>query len=35
VKVLSGRVDGDRYVPEVVQVPGRKPAPAAQVLHDA
>jgi methionyl-tRNA formyltransferase len=35
VKVLSGHVDGDRYVPEVVQVPGRKPAPAAQVLGDA
>lgn len=35
VKVLSGHVDGDRYVPEVVQVPGRKPAPAAQVLDDA
>jgi methionyl-tRNA formyltransferase len=35
VKVLSGHVNGDRYVPEVVQVPGRKPAPAAQVLGDA
>lgn len=35
VKVLSGHVAGDRYVPEVVQVPGRKPAPAAQVLGDA
>ena len=35
VKVLSGHVDGDRYVPDVVQVPGRKPAPAAQVLRDA
>jgi len=35
VKVLSGHVEGDRYVPEVVQVPGRKPAPAAQVLGDA
>ena len=35
VKVLSGHIDGDRYVPEVVQVPGRKPAPAAQVLGDA
>jgi methionyl-tRNA formyltransferase len=35
VKVLSGHVDGTRYVPDVVQVPGRKPAPAAQVLGDA
>jgi methionyl-tRNA formyltransferase len=35
IKVLSGHVEGDRYVPEVVQVPGRKPAPAAQVLGDA
>jgi methionyl-tRNA formyltransferase len=34
VKVLSGHVDGDRYVPDVVQVPGRKPAPASQVLGD-
>jgi methionyl-tRNA formyltransferase len=35
VKVLSGHVDGDRYVPDVVQVPGRRPAPASQVLRDA
>ena len=35
VKVLSGHVEGDRYVPDVVQVPGRRPAPAAQVLRDA
>ena len=35
VKVLSGHVEGDRYVPDMVQVPGRKPAPAAQVLRDA
>ena len=35
VKVLSGHVEGGRYVPEVVQVPGRRPAPAAQVLGDA
>jgi len=34
VKVLSGRVDGDRYVPEVVQLPGNRPAPAKQVLGD-
>ncbi len=34
VKVLTGHVDGDRYVPDVVQVPGRKPAPASQVLGD-
>lgn len=32
IKILSGHVDGDRYVPDVVQVPGRKPAPASQVL---
>jgi len=35
VKVLAGHVDGDRYVPDVVQLPGRKPAPARQVLPDA
>jgi methionyl-tRNA formyltransferase len=35
VKVLSGHVEGDRYVPEVVQVPGKRPAPARQVLGDA
>ena len=34
VKVLSGHVEGDRYVPEVVQVPGKRPAPAKQVLGD-
>jgi len=32
VKVLSGHVEGDRYVPDVVQLPGKKPAPAKQVL---
>jgi methionyl-tRNA formyltransferase len=32
VKVLSGHVEGDRYVPDVVQVPGKKPAAAKQVL---
>ena len=35
VRVLRGHVEGERYVPEVVQLPGRKPAPAAQVLDDA
>jgi methionyl-tRNA formyltransferase len=35
VKVMSGHVEGDRYVLDTVQVPGRKPAPAAQVLGDA
>ena len=35
VKVLSGHVEGDRYVPDVVQAPGKKPAPAKQVLRDA
>jgi methionyl-tRNA formyltransferase len=35
VKVLSGHVEGDRYVPDVVQLPGRKPASAKQVLGDA
>jgi methionyl-tRNA formyltransferase len=35
VKVLSGHAEGGRYVPEVVQMPGRRPAPAAQVLGDA
>ena len=35
VKVLKGHVEGSRYVPDVVQLPGRKPAPAKQVLGDA
>lgn len=35
LKVLSGHVEGDRYVPDVVQLPGRRPAPAKQVLGDA
>jgi methionyl-tRNA formyltransferase len=35
VKVLRGHVDGDRYVLDVVQLPGKKPAPAKQVLADA
>lgn len=35
VKVLSGHVDADRYVPDVVQLPGKRPAPAKQVLGDA
>jgi methionyl-tRNA formyltransferase len=34
MKVLSGHVEGDRYVPDVVQLPGKKPAPAKQVLRD-
>jgi methionyl-tRNA formyltransferase len=32
IKVLSGHVEGDRYVPDIVQAPGKKPAPAKQVL---
>ena len=35
VKVLKGHVEGSRYVPDLVQLPGRKPAPAKQVLGDA
>jgi methionyl-tRNA formyltransferase len=35
VKVLSGHIEDDRYVPDVVQLPGKKPAPAKQVLADA
>lgn len=35
VKILSGHIEGDRYVPDLVQVPGKKPAPAKQVLGDA
>ena len=35
VKVLKGHIEGDRYVPDVVQLPGKKPAPAKQVLGDA
>ena len=34
VKILSGHVEGERYVPDVVQLPGKKPAPAKQVLGD-
>jgi len=34
-KVLTGHVDGDRYVPEVMQLPGKRPAAAKQVLGDA
>jgi methionyl-tRNA formyltransferase len=35
VKVLKGHVEGDRYVLDVVQLPGKRPAPAKQVLGDA
>jgi methionyl-tRNA formyltransferase len=35
VKVLKGHVEGNRYVPDVVQLPGKRPAPAKQVLPDA
>jgi len=35
VKVLKGHVEGDRYVLDTVQLPGKKPAPAKQVLGDA
>ena len=35
VKVLSGHIERDRYVPDVVQLPGKRPAPARQVLGDA
>jgi methionyl-tRNA formyltransferase len=35
VKVLKGHVEGDRYVLDVVQLPGKKSAPAKQVLGDA
>ena len=34
VKVLRGHVEGHRYIPDVVQLPGKKPAPAKQVLGD-
>ena len=34
VKVLSGHVEGNRYVLDVVQLPGKKPSPARQVLGD-
>ena len=34
VKVLKGHVDGSRYVPDLVQLPGKRPAPARQVLGD-
>jgi methionyl-tRNA formyltransferase len=34
VKVLSGHVEGDRYVPDMVQLPGKRPARAKQVLGD-
>jgi methionyl-tRNA formyltransferase len=35
VKVLSGHIEGYRYVPDMVQLPGKRPAPAKQVLSDA
>ena len=35
IKVLSGHLEGDRYVPDVVQLPGKRPVPAKQVLGDA
>ena len=35
VKVLRGHIEGDRYVLDLVQLPGKKPAPARQVLGDA
>lgn len=35
IKILKGHVEGDRYVPDVVQLPGKRPAPAKQVLGDA
>jgi methionyl-tRNA formyltransferase len=35
LKVLRGHVEGDRYVPDIVQLPGKKPAAAKQVLADA
>jgi len=34
-KVLKGHVEGARYVPDLVQLPGKRPAPAKQVLGDA
>ena len=35
VKVLSGHVEAGRFVPDVVQLPGKRPGPAKQVLGDA
>jgi methionyl-tRNA formyltransferase len=35
VKVLKGHVEGTRYVPDLVQMPGKRPAAAKQVLGDA
>lgn len=35
VKVLKGHLERDRYVPDTVQLPGKRPAPARQVLSDA
>jgi methionyl-tRNA formyltransferase len=35
VKVLRGHVEGDRYVPDIVQLAGKRPGPAKQVLGDA
>ena len=32
VKVLKGHVEGSRYVPDLVQLPGKRPSPARQVL---
>jgi methionyl-tRNA formyltransferase len=35
VKVLKGHVEDLQYVPDLVQLPGKRPAPARQVLGDA
>lgn len=35
LKVLRGHVEGGRYVLDLVQLPGKKAAPAKQVLGDA
>src|SRR5438067_2616654 len=35
LKVRKGNVEGSPHVPDLVQLPGKRPAPAKQVLDDA
>lgn len=35
MKILRGHIDGSRYVPELVQMPGKRPQPYVEVDADA
>lgn len=35
MKILKGHIDGSRYVPELVQMPGKRPQPYVEVDADA